>query len=369
MTALLAAAEAVHHWSDRIEWDDAIDPVLVCRRVQVETPDVRTFVLEATGRRYFRFDPGQYLTLQLEIDGERVERCYTISSSPTRPYTVSITVKRVPGGLVSNWLHDTVRAASTLRVQGPLGLFSVVEHPAPRYLFLSGGSGVTPLMSMTRALFDLADPADVVFVHSARTPRDIVFRRELATLAAASPALRVVHVCERDSEDESWEGHSGRLGGEMLGQIAPDFREREVLACGPEPYLQAVRALLAGAGFDMARYHEEQFTIDALPDPAVAEPSDGEPTGPTALAHSIEFRRSGATVRCDPRTTILQAAQRAGLNLPSSCGQGLCGTCKAVVLSGAVEMNHKGGIRPREIAQGKALLCCSTPREDIVVDL
>ncbi|POX42952.1 hybrid-cluster NAD(P)-dependent oxidoreductase [Streptomyces sp. Ru73] len=323
--------------------------LLVCKRVHDVTADVRTFVLEPTEPRLFRHDPGQFLTLVLDIDGRPVERCYTISSPPTRPDLVAITVKRVPGGLVSHWLHDHLTPGTTVRARGPLGEFSLARHPAPKYLFLSAGSGITPVMSMTRTLHDLAHPVDVVFVHSARTFDDIIFRHELDFLAATAPHFRVTHLLDDRGE---------QLTAEVLRGLAPDLLEREVFTCGPAGYMEAVRHLLAAPGFDPARYHEESFTFDA---PAVPEPDTGQ-------GFKVEFTRSGRTIDCDAHTPVLAAASRAGLTLPASCARGMCGTCKTTLLAGAVDMQHNGGIRPREIANNKILLCCSTPLDDLVID-
>ncbi len=250
-------------------WDPDRDDVLVCREVRIETHDVKSFVFSAAEPRLFQYKPGQFMTFDLEIGGERISRCYTLSSSPTRPNLVSITVKRVPGGPVSNWLHDTVRPGLPLHAVGPLGEFTYADHPAPKYLFLSGGSGITPLMSMARAHDDLASEADIVFVHSARTPADIIFRDETALMERHRPHFRAFAVCEGDFQEggapgESWDGFRGRLSLPMLRQIAPDVLEREVFTCGPGPYMAAVRAMLGEAGFDMAHYHEESFDFAEL---------------------------------------------------------------------------------------------------------
>ena len=162
--------------------DDRV--TLRCAAVLDVTHDVKSFVLEpvtAPGAQgaVFDFEPGQFITLLLEIDGMPVSRCYTISSPPTRPHRISITVKRVSNGPVSNWLHDTVVPGTELTVAAPGGAFTLTAPAAGSYLFLSAGSGITPLMSMTRTLVDLGADADIAFVHSARTPADIVFRREL----------------------------------------------------------------------------------------------------------------------------------------------------------------------------------------------
>ena len=233
--------------------------MLVCRQIRPETHDVKTFVLEARRPQLFHYRPGQFLTFDFEIDGERINRCYTISSTPTRPHLISITTKRVPGGPVSNWLHDRLKPGMELRATGPMGEFTSLAHPAEKYLFLSGGSGITPLMSMARAYHDLVLPRDIVFVHFARTPADIIFRAELELMARNLPSFRFVPVCESDSPGERWAGFSGRVSPPLLRLIAPDFLEREVMVCGPAPFMAAVRGILAGAEFDMARHHEESF--------------------------------------------------------------------------------------------------------------
>jgi ferredoxin-NADP reductase len=312
------------------------------------------------------------VTLQLQIDGRPVSRCYTISTPPTRPHLLGITVKRQPGGLVSNWLHDTMTPGTRISADGPFGVFTTARHPSAKYLFLSGGSGITPVMAMTRSLYDLGADADVVFVHSARTPSDIIFRRELETIASTVPTVRVVPVCERDAPREPWSGLRGFLSIDMLRVAAPDLAERVVFCCGPAPYMAAVRRMLDGAGFDMQNYHEESFSFEdlAVPDLAVDLAVDQAiPDSTGTRTYAVEFARSGRTFTCAADEKVLDAAFRAGLTPPSSCGQGLCGTCKTTLLSGTVDMQHQGGIRPREIAQNKVLICCSTPTSDISIDV
>jgi len=349
-------------------WREEIDQPVVCVGVQQETHDVMSFTLRADEPTMLRFDPGQYVTVTAEIDGELLSRCYTIASAPTRPDLLTITVKRVPGGPVSNWLHDHVQTGTRVWVTGPHGRFTTAQHRARKYLFLSAGSGITPLMSMARTAADLASTSDIAFVHSARTPADIIFRAELAHLQASHDGFRVVAICEQDSDVEAWPGPRGRLTLPLLREAVPDLEEREVFTCGPAPYMDAVRNLLAQAGVDPSRCHDESFdfTKAAAADGSIpGAPSAQSETG----AHSIELRRSARTISCGAGTSILTAAALAGVTLPSSCGEGVCGTCKSTLVSGDVEMNHGGGIRKREIEQNKILLCCSTPTTDIVVDV
>jgi len=361
------------HPSTLAVWGETDSSTLICRQVQDITHDVKTFLFESAQPALFQHEPGQFVTLQLQIGGHCVSRCYTISTPPTRPHLLGITVKRQPGGLVSNWLHDTMTPGKRIAADGPFGVFTIAHHRSAKYLFLSGGSGITPVMSMTRTLYDLGSDADIVFVHSARTPSDIIFRRELETMASTVPTVRVVPVCERDAPREPWSGMRGFLNVEMLRLLAPDLAERVVFCCGPAPYMAAVRRMLGDSGFDMQNYHEETFSFEDLTMKefsASDAPADDEPTGgaSTAKTYSVEFVRSGRTFTCAEDENVLDAAYAAGLSPVSSCGQGMCGTCKTTILSGTVDMQHNGGIRPREITQNKLLICCSKPLSDLSID-
>ncbi|MBN9247108.1 MAG: 2Fe-2S iron-sulfur cluster binding domain-containing protein [Hyphomicrobium sp.] len=350
------------------KWNADEDDTLICAHVRQETHDVKSFLFRTESPRLFRFRPGQFITLELAIDGEVINRCYTISSPPTRPDTLSITVKRHPGGKVSNWLHDNMRPGAKIKALGPSGEFSCTLHPGPKYLFLSGGSGVTPLMSMARTLYELGDDHDVVFVHSARSPRDIIFRHELAMMAHGTSNFRTAFVCEKIAETRDWSAPTGYLSLPLLKSIVPDLAAREIFCCGPEAYMANVRAMLREAPFDMAHYHEESFSFERqgvpLPEAEAAAPGAAAPVD----TFKIEFTRSGRTIECRPDQFILDAARAAGMRLPFSCSKGVCGTCKSKKLSGQVEMKHGGGIRQREIDAGMILICCSKPLENVTIE-
>lgn len=352
-------------------WNGDEDDTLVCRAVRQETTDVKTFVLTAPEPRRFDFLPGQFVTFEMEIGGQTLFRSYTIASAPTRPFALEVTVKRVPGGPVSNWLHDNLAPGASLKATLPMGEFTCVHAPAPKYLFLSGGSGITPLMSMTRTLTDLGEGRDIVFVHAARSPADIVFRDELATMARRNAGLRVTHVCEADNPFEQWGGHRGRLTPAMLAAIAPDLAAREVFVCGPAPFMAAVRTMLKEMGHDPTRYHEESFTFEDLPlsvQADVAEAEAGLEAAPAVPVYRVEFTRTRRSIECPADIPILEAARRAGVRLPSSCAKGVCGTCKSKIASGTFVQAETGGIRPREIAAGMALLCSARATSDLVID-
>ncbi|MFP3563361.1 FAD-binding oxidoreductase [Paraburkholderia sp. SIMBA_030] len=373
-------------------WNSDTDDTLVCCQVRQETHDVKSFFFRAPSERAFVFEPGQFITLELDIDGEAVNRCYTISSPPTRPHTISITVKRVPGGKVSNWLHDNLHAGAQVRVLGPSGEFTCARHPARKFLFLSAGSGITPLMSMSRAHHELGEDSDIVFVHSARTPDDIIFARELDLIASNQANFRTAFVCERLGARTNWPGVTGFLTLPLLKLIAPDFLDREIFTCGPAPYMQAVRNLLDEGGFDRRHYHEESFSFetvgevatqlttvlvaDALQTADVERFADAREQAPgfapapveTETKFKVSFAKSNREIECGSGQHVLDAAKKSGVRLPASCTQGMCGTCKVKLVSGEVAMKHAGGIRQREIDQGMVLLCCSKPLSDLVVD-
>lgn len=356
------------YWAQNLPvWNTDQDNMLVCCAIKIETHDVKSFYFKPLKPSLFQFLPGQFITLELEINAESINRCYTISSTPTRPHTLSITVKRQPDGIVSNWLHDNMQVGKQVSVLGAAGDFTCTQHVAKKYLFLSGGSGITPLMSMSRSFYDLAEDIDIAFVHSARTPADIIFADELQ-LMAEPPHFRTIFICEKSNTD--WQQATNCFGGyltiEILKQAVPDFLQRKVFTCGPAPYMVAVRELLKNASFDMAQYFEESFNFDELPTNELAAPETSQLSAGEKF--SVEFTKSGTLVTCAPNQFVLDAGLAAGMRLPSSCRKGLCGTCKSKLISGKVDMKHGGGIRQREIDQGLFLPCCSKPLTNLVIE-
>lgn len=348
-------------------WDPEHDDVLVCRQVRQETHDVKTFVFSAREPRAFRFYPGQFMTFELPVEG-MVTRSYTISASAARPYRVEITVKRVPGGPGSNWLHDYMVPGKEVNVTGPAGDFTTDATADLKLLFISAGSGITPMMSMTRTACDLSEPTDLHFVHAARTPSDLIFRDELALLASQNPGLKVSMTCDSTSASHRWTGYTGRLSLPMLSLMSPDFKDRKVFCCGPARFMEGVRNMLSEAGFDMEKYYEESFDFGAETAGTLEEHESVAPEI-SDQKFRVSFVKSGHVVECNPGMTILSAAKEAGLLPMSSCQRGICGTCKSKLNSGEVDMQHGGGIRQREIDQGKILICCSTPLSDVEIEL
>ncbi|MDO6561944.1 hybrid-cluster NAD(P)-dependent oxidoreductase [Amphritea sp. 1_MG-2023] len=344
-----------------------------CVKVIQETWDVRTFCFMSEQPVMYFFKPGQFVTLELEINAEMVMRSYTISSSPSVPYSFSITVKRDPNGLVSSWLHDNMKEGDELAVHGPVGLFNCIDYPAKKVLLLSGGVGITPMMSMARWWFDTNADVDVAFVHSARTPQDVIYPRELDHMSSRVGNFGLHLICEKIESGQAWHGYRGYLDQTKLDIIAPDFMEREVFCCGPTPYMKAVKALLENSGFDMSHYHEESFGAtpvgveeDAIENAEIAQEEADLLTQEDMLR--VEFADKGKSIQVAPGETLHTAAAKLDLLIPKACGMGICGTCKVMVKEGETSMEHNGGITDDDVAAGYVLSCCSVPLTDVVIE-
>ncbi|MBP5856244.1 hybrid-cluster NAD(P)-dependent oxidoreductase [Marivibrio halodurans] len=351
---------------ERSYWTDAKD--LECVMVIPEAPDVKSFCFKTADDSWFRYMPGQFITIELPIgDRARLMRTYTLSSSPSRPLSISITVKAQPDSVGSRWLLDNLKVGDRIKAYGPGGLFSFMMYPAERYLFIAAGSGVTPMMSMTRWLFDNGEHSDIALVNCARRPSELLFANELRRMAQRVPDIKLSFVVEEDDPYAAWAGYRGRMNQLMLELMAPDYMEREIFCCGPEPFMKTVRDVLNLAGFDMAHYHEESFHAPIRTEDQVPTHDDVVPN--EAAGAGIRFAMSDVTARCRETDTILDVAKAQGLNIPSACRFGVCGTCKVRKLSGEAHMVHNGGISDREIAAGFILACCSTPIGQLEIDI
>ena len=348
---------AAHHY-----WTDS--EALECVSVLEEVPNTATFCFRAPSGALFDYEPGQFLTLELPVPGGPLYRTYTISSSPSRPLSLTVTVKAQPGSLGTRWMLDHLRPGMKINAMGPGGSFTNKGDPSKKYLFISAGSGITPMMSMTTHLYDRGDDVDVVFVNCARRPSEIIFRERLEHMASRVPGIELRWVVEDKDPFKPWTGYQGMLNQLMLGLMAPDYLEREVFCCGPEPFMTAVREALAGLGYDMEKYSQESFHApvkDAEDVPEDSLPEEG-------ATSEIRFALSDKTEKCAETDTVLGVARNAGLNIPSGCTFGVCGTCKVRKTKGEVHMVHNGGITEEDIAEGYILACCSHPMGAVEVE-
>ncbi|WP_102226465.1 hybrid-cluster NAD(P)-dependent oxidoreductase [Acidimangrovimonas sediminis] len=346
-------------------WTDA-EP-LECCSVVPEAPETMTFSFTAPSGALFRFAPGQFMTLELPVPGGTVWKTYTISSSPSRPLSISITVKAQEGSVGTRWMLDQLKPGMRIKAMGPAGLFTLPPRERKKYLFISAGSGITPSLSMTTYLYDRGTDVDVNFIHCARRPQDIISRQRLEMMAARMPGIKLSFVVKEDDPYRVWTGYRGRLNQIMLGLIAGDYLEREVYCCGPESFMTSVREMLIALGYDMERYHQESFSAPIEDAADVAVPDDVVPDEDAAA--EIAFAASGVTASCHETDTVLSVARGAGIVIPSGCTFGVCGTCKIRKTKGQVVMVHNGGISEDDIEDGYILACCSKPIGQVEVEV
>jgi ferredoxin-NADP reductase/DMSO/TMAO reductase YedYZ heme-binding membrane subunit len=334
---------------------------LVIARIFDETPDVKTFRLVSPdgGPLPFEHTAGQYINLHLTIDGKRVNRSYTIASSPTRNAYCEISVKRAKYGSVH--LHETWREGQRVKVSAPAGKFVFAGHEAERVVMIAGGIGITPMMSVVRSLTDRGWKGEMFLLFSVRKPSDVVFADELAYLQARFPNLRVkITVTDADA---AWDGARGQITNEMVAGFVPRLAQGPVMLCGPEPMMAAMRKLCVELGVPDAEIHQEAF----ISTPPIEPMADGsEPTEEGALA-DIKFERAGKTAE-QTELTVLEAAEGCGVAIPFECRSGICGQCKTRLVSGKVAMEVQDALTPAERAKGLILACQARATRDIVVD-
>lgn len=336
-----------------------LDPTLSLHRVKArvvevidETADVKTFVLKPNAR-FGRYVPGAYVSLRLTIDGKPVQRSYSLSSAPARDGLVSITVKRVVGGLVSNFLADNLSVGDVLEMGAPEGQFLLPTQHGEELLMISAGSGITPVMSMLRHLVERGATARITFLHFARSDRDVIFARELAQIAERAPNVTVVTCVE--AADAGFEGPIGRFSLELLEQSAPSFRTMETFLCGPAPFMKAVMQTLERADADLSRLRFERFGVDFDAGSFLEQ------------AHVVRFARSQVESVSNKQLTILQEAEARGVAIESGCRAGTCGTCRCTKKSGVVVDIVTG----RESGPGEEMIfpCVSMARGVVEVEL
>ena len=284
--------------------------------VRAETPGAATVVLRP-GPGWRAHVPGQYLRIGVDVDGVRHWRAYSLTSRPDEAdRTVSITVTAIPDGIVSGHLVHHARPGEMVHLEPATGDFTLPATPPERVLFVTAGSGLTPVLGMLRSHLDVL--ADVVVVHSSRTAQDVIAGDELRGMAAAGR----IRLIERHTASH------GRLDAEQLHDLVPDLSQRETWACGPGGLLDALEEHFTANGL-LDQLHIERFR------PAVIEPGEGG---------TVTFLRTGREIETDGATSLLDAGEDAGELMPSGCRMGICFGCVVPLKSGAVRDLRTGDI-------------------------
>ncbi|WOQ12388.1 hybrid-cluster NAD(P)-dependent oxidoreductase [Aeromonas media] len=327
---------------------------LRCIGRRADTHDVTSWQFVATEGILPAVLAGQCVTLHTEIDGKPQCRAYTLSSSPQDPFW-QVTIKDV--GLVSHHLHQTLQLGDEIRVDGPFGDFNLAVLPCERPLLLSAGSGITPMWAMLRDELAKRPDADIRFIHSARSPEDVIFASDLAALAEAHAGVRHALVLEQAPAAYPW---VGRLTPDMLRELAPDLLARHVYLCGPAPYMAAVCTMLAELGLPAEQLHQESFGL----------PAGTSSTAPVAAGSDhfwLTLKKSGKKVKILPGQTLLAALEGAGETMMAACRAGVCGACRCTT-EGEIERQSVMTLSAQDLESGVALACSCTIRGDVSVD-
>ena len=370
----------------RKRWNEA-PSIISVSRVIPETAQTRSYVLDIPKdlRRRFAYRPGQFVTLRLRDGQSLLKRSYSISSSPDADSALQITIKRIPGGKISNYLADTIQEGDTLTVLPPEGSFFSTSLRVPHlYICFAAGSGITPVFSILKTVLMKSPKSRIALVYASRDEDSIIFNAALGELVVQHPAqFSVWHVLSQPQHLPA--RSSGRLDRSkivsLLNEIEgvqagiPSSLPREYYLCGPTPFMNLVEGVLQSREVAPERLHLEAFTMGAPQDQTGEERQierSLEITGPDGSDRAepqtvlITFRGITKKLAARPNETLLDAALRAGLTPPFACQQGECASCKASLQHGRVRMRHHEALNSLEIDQGTILTCQAVPVSEMV---
>jgi len=350
-----------------------------------ETPDTVTIHLQRPDGQAVPSKPGQFLTLLVPCGpaGSRPERrAYSLSSTPAEAPRLSVTVKRVVGGLVSNYLLDNVKVGQQYEVLPPLGSFVVQPSPkAARSLVLIGaGSGITPLMSMLKAVVAEEPQSHVLLIYGNRNEESVIFQKQLAELEASSRGrLQVEHVYSQPLHASGPHQHTGRLNRTTILRILEQRHQfpapqAEYYICGPEGLMAEAQAALELLNVPSSRVRRESFLAAAdaaeagdTHGDALAGDNDGKVVDRTV---TVQYEGSDYIFKVPAKQTILDAALDQDIDLPYSCQAGVCTACRGKCLSGKVHLDEREGLSDAELAKGYILTCVAHPlTADVVIEI
>lgn len=328
-----------------------------------ETDDAITIVFDNPNQT-ISYKAGQFITLILNVHGEKVRRSYSLCSSPYVDDFLAVTVKKVDGGSVSHFINEELKPGDTVEVMEPMGNFTTEFNSGNERTFVifAGGSGITPLMSIIKSALDQEPHSRIILVYQNRTEASIIFNKEINQLKFAYPdRFAVEHVLS--NPDMNWSGMFGRLSEQHVDQIfkthVKELNKAHVFLCGPRGMMQTVESGLDKLGIGMERRYKESFTS-----------SSEKSTSVSKEEQVTEFTESSVTILLDdeeynisvkPKDFILETALDAGIDMPFSCQSGLCTACRGKLVSGEVSMEEPDGLSDSELDEGYILCCVSHP--------
>ncbi|WP_392339577.1 2Fe-2S iron-sulfur cluster-binding protein [Moritella marina] len=338
-------------------WSPTTTSLVLVKR-ELETHDSMSFTFAAADQTLFDFKPGQFVTLAVKIEDKTHYRAYSISSVPQQKQ-LRLTIKRVPDGLVSNWLADNLAIGDNLSALNIAGQFnsSDCQHKA-KLLLVSAGCGITPVMSIAKTLLAQDSDADIEFLHCARDKDNVIFHAEMQTLTAQHSNFKVQLLLENSD---------GIVSKNVIQQLYPDLQDRTIFLCGPVGFMKAVENIAQESDFDMANFFQESFTpaADNKQQDNLSLDASGASTA-SVMLYVPDFAVEKKVVQ---GASLLELLENNGVPIIGACRAGVCGSCKCKVTSGEVKSTSSETLTAAEIEQGFVLACSSTVEGDITVAL
>jgi 3-ketosteroid 9alpha-monooxygenase subunit B len=317
------------------------------KEVVRETHDASSFVLDVPPdlAETFHYQPGQFCTFRVRVGGEEQLRSYSMSSAPDTDADLTVTVKRVAGGVVSNYFLDQVSAGDVLELTKPAGVFCPRDS-ARAVVGLCGGSGITPVMSITKHIL-CTSQRPVRLLYANRDASSVIFEEALAALQADHPRrLEVRH--HHDSV-------AGFLGPDDVAAFAGIDLDADFYVCGPGPFMDLAESVLAGLGVSPERIFIERFLVEQLEKEEAGGGSSAAEDVPAEV--TVILHKKSVVVAYQRGDTLLETARRGGLRPPFSCESGNCATCMAFLKEGSAVMRANNALTPEEVEEGWILTC------------
>ena len=344
----------VQHLNRAWSWSRPLATIVERR---VEARDTVTLVLKPN-RHVGNFLAGQHVNVSAEVNGRRVTRSYSLTNVPSpkghRSRRMSVTVKRVEGGALSSHLVQHARVGDVLGIGPAFGEMTLPAQPQGSWLFLAAGSGITPLMGLTRALAARNMPVDLTLLYWVKTHAELCFLQELRALSARFPRFRLQVIVTHEAPTVTGEAQ-GLISAEQLAQLVPELGEQQVFACGPGGFIETARELCVG--------RSQSFLAEGFTPVAPAAPSAPS----EARTVRVTLQRTGRELQLSTGLSLLEALEGEGLNPPSGCRMGVCHTCVCPRLEGTTQ-DMQSGETQSETAMA-VRLCVSRACTDLTLDL
>ncbi|MDQ2841981.1 MAG: FAD-binding oxidoreductase [Acidobacteriota bacterium] len=344
--------------------------------IVTETGSLKTFhLLPSSNDRFlpFTFLPGQFLNVAFWIGGAKMNRSYSIASSPTQREYIELAIRREPRGAVSRHIDDLLKIGDQIEVGGPVGKFTFTGTEADSIVLISAGVGITPMMSITRYLSERKWPGDIFFVYTCSKPADFIFADEAAAIQRLNQKLHVAVTISRP-EGTDWKGPRGRITKEWLLQVVPDLLSRRTHLCGPPAMMDSIKAIYSELGIPPDQLKTEAFGATK---PAPATPDTTAAPTSAATGPLVTFSKNGksAKIRIDlksgdspPKQSILELSEELGIGIEFSCRVGTCGVCKVKMTSGEVDQEVQDALDNDDKAKNIILACQAKPKSEVTVE-